>query len=333
MAYEKHNWQSGDIIYASQLNEMDEQIKKNEEEQTHLSESITEILTTTKNLYKVKNVTCANPTISVVRDGNFVIINGTPSNTESVQIELEEPIPIGTYNLVPYTTDGLTGNLTVRGLIKWTFATDNINLTDDVNKGVEFKSVNANYIFVQTQGRLFNNFRFGLTISDNDIDGYFEDEKKEPNKDGAFKDIYERAYRTEKVIDSLDNVSKMNYVYVAKNGSNTTGDGSPTKPFATIYHANESITDNSETNRYTIIVRNGTYTDLQTMYSGVGGTGVAQGVICKDYVYYESEDIGNPQNCIISWDGVTGLSDKTRNNIIDKCAFHIQGNTHTHQRI
>lgn len=125
----------------------------------------------------------------------------------------------------------------------------------------------------------------------------------------------------------------MNYIYVSKNGSDTTGNGSKENPFATIYHANESITDNSKNKKYTIVVGQGTYTDLQDKYSGViyqSGSGY-QGVVCKDYVYYESEDITRPDLCVISWDGVEGLteSDRIVNNVSPKCPFHVTNGIHT----
>ena len=113
-------------------------------------------------------------------------------------------------------------------------------------------------------------------------------------------------------------------IYVATTGNDSTGDGTQSKPFATIYHANETITDNSEQHRYQILVADGTYTDLQTRYSGVGVTDDYQGIICKNYVEY----IGNvkkPGACVISWDGATGLTNPTYNDVKMKCPFHIRG--------
>ena len=89
----------------------------------------------------------------------------------------------------------------------------------------------------------------------------------------------------------------MNYLYVSNTGDDETGDGTETNPYATIYHANEMITDNNELNQYTIIVKSGIYTDLQEKYAGTY-SGVFEGVRCKDYVFYQSEDIMHPENCI-----------------------------------
>ena len=140
--------------------------------------------------------------------------------------------------------------------------------------------------------------------------------------------------RINKINEKFSELGSMNYIYVSKNGSDVNGDGSKENPFATIYHANESITDNSKNKKYTIIVGQGTYTDLQDKYSGViyqSGSGY-QGVVCKDYVYYESENIARPDLCVIKWDGSTGLAsaDITNDNTSPKCPFHIVSDTHTH---
>lgn len=129
---------------------------------------------------------------------------------------------------------------------------------------------------------------------------------------------------------TLKNVPKKtveNVIYVSIAGNDETGDGSKEKPYATIYHANELITDNSESNPYKIIVANGTYTDLQERYAGIDGTWY-QGVICKSHVTYQSEDINRPDLCILEWDGSVGYEKPvTNNNCVNKCIFHIKDNT------
>lgn len=124
-------------------------------------------------------------------------------------------------------------------------------------------------------------------------------------------------------IKSIDGSAIKEYcIYVSTTGSDTSGDGSEEKPFVTIYHANETITDNSYTKRYRIIVLPGTYTDLQDKYTGIAHTNKYQGVITKPWVTYESKS-GNPKDTIIEWDGSTGLENPTRDDVVDKCAFHI----------
>ena len=126
--------------------------------------------------------------------------------------------------------------------------------------------------------------------------------------------------------NSIDNTLH-NILYVSTTGNDETGDGTEENPFATIYHANEVITDNSENNRYRIIVKQGTYTDLQEKYAGIDGTHY-QGVTCKSYVTYESEDITRPDLCILKWDGSVGYTKPvTDANCVNKCLFHVKGNS------
>lgn len=119
---------------------------------------------------------------------------------------------------------------------------------------------------------------------------------------------------------------RMNYLYVATTGNDESGDGSANNPFASIYHANEIIHSNSPRNRFTIIVKNGTYTDLQERYSGIGSSGVYQGVKTKPYVYYQSETPERPDLCVIKWNGATGLTIPCAlSDVNDKAPFHVCG--------
>ena len=128
-------------------------------------------------------------------------------------------------------------------------------------------------------------------------------------------------------IKALENINKKHIIYVSVDGNDENGDGTEENPFATIFHANETITDNSETNRYRIIVKKGTYTDLQTKYAGVDGT-YYQGVTCKSYVTYESEDTSRPDLCVLEWDGSVGYTKPvTDANCVNKCLFHIKDNS------
>lgn len=125
----------------------------------------------------------------------------------------------------------------------------------------------------------------------------------------------------------------MHYLYVSNDYNENTEGFGETK-FNSILSANNSISDNNYHNRYTIIVMAGTYTDLQNKYAGMSDVGLAgyRGVMTKDYVYYESENIYNPQATVIKWDGATGF-DKSAlksEDIIKKCPFHLDLNIHTH---
>lgn len=125
----------------------------------------------------------------------------------------------------------------------------------------------------------------------------------------------------------------MHYLY-ASNDYNENTDGFGVTKFNSILSANDSITDNNYHNRYTIIVAQGTYTDMQDRYAGLSDVGLVgyRGVMMKDYVYYESENIYNPQATVIKWDGATGFDKSTlkSEDIIKKCPFHLDLNVHTH---
>lgn len=125
----------------------------------------------------------------------------------------------------------------------------------------------------------------------------------------------------------------MHYLYVS-NDYNENTDGFGVTKFNSILSANDSITDNNCHNRYTIIVAQGTYTDMQDKFAGMSDVGLVgyRGVMTKDYVYYESENIYNPQATVIKWDGAIGFDKSTlkSEDIIKKCPFHLDLNVHTH---
>ena len=130
-----------------------------------------------------------------------------------------------------------------------------------------------------------------------------------------------------KNIENLVSNTLHNILYVSTAGNDETGNGTKENPYATIFRANEVITDNSEANRYKIIVKQGTYTDLQEKYAGIDGT-YYQGVTCKSYVTYESEDITRPDLCVLKWDGSVGYTKPvTDANCANKCLFHIKDNS------
>ena len=127
----------------------------------------------------------------------------------------------------------------------------------------------------------------------------------------------------------------MHYLYVSNDYNEDTEGFGKTK-FNSILSANNSISDNSYHNRYTIVVMAGIYTDLQDKYAGMSDVGLVgyRGVMTKDYVYYESENIYNPAATVIKWDGATGFDKSTlkSEDIIKKCPFHLDLNVHTHIR-
>lgn len=136
----------------------------------------------------------------------------------------------------------------------------------------------------------------------------------------------------------------MNYIYVS-NEYNLTTEGFGKTCFDSIIAANDSITDNSKENPYTIIVKSGTtaepcvYNEFETLYGGSTGEIPLQGIRTKNYVYYESETPDNPAACVLTWDGAAGYNAGELTNELaqQKCIFHLAndvnnpaGGMHTH---
>ena len=131
-------------------------------------------------------------------------------------------------------------------------------------------------------------------------------------------------YTKDEVDDKLGEIH-INKIYVATTGSDTEGNGTKEKPYATVLKANDVITDASEKNKYEIIVADGTYTDLQEKYKGQNGSDY-QGVIAKSYVTYKSQS-NNPEKCIFIWDGGVGYDTISNDTCTNKCFFHINSQT------
>lgn len=128
-----------------------------------------------------------------------------------------------------------------------------------------------------------------------------------------------------KNVVEASHIARRTNIYVSVDGNNDTGDGSYEKPYATISKANESIVDACNENQYFIIVKPGTYTDLQDMYSTVNPDSMV-GVIAKDYVFYESEYPNDPSKVVIEWDGKTGRDSLSYTEVAYRmCPFHIFG--------
>lgn len=131
-------------------------------------------------------------------------------------------------------------------------------------------------------------------------------------------------YTKDEIDDKLGEI-QINKIYVATTGSDTEGNGTKEKPYATVLKANDVVTNASEKNKYEIIVADGTYTDLQEKYKGQNGSDY-QGVIAKSYVTYKSES-NNPEKCIFIWDGGVGYDTISNDTCTNKCFFHINSET------
>ena len=126
-------------------------------------------------------------------------------------------------------------------------------------------------------------------------------------------------------------IPNMTYLYVS-NDYTSTDEGFGITKFNSIIDANESITDNDEFNRYTIVVKSGTYNEFENRYAGSEATAL-EGIITKDYVYYESENTNNPSECVLTWDGAYGYEAGALTNemAVKKCIFHVVGGDY-HER-
>lgn len=114
-------------------------------------------------------------------------------------------------------------------------------------------------------------------------------------------------------------------IYVSVDGDDATGDGSQLKPYATIKKANDSILISGPELRYVIKVADGTYNDLETLYSGVDPNGNLQGVMCKPYVEYVGNE-EHPENVVLEWNGKTGYDETWTYDDVGfyKCLFHLR---------
>ena len=128
----------------------------------------------------------------------------------------------------------------------------------------------------------------------------------------------------EDIVAELSGIVQEEIIYVSTGGNDATADGSPEKPFATIFAANQSITDNSATKRYKIKVLDGIYDDLKLRYAGSTPTSY-EGVLTKNFVTYEG-NVEHPENVVLMWDGAYGYEEGIFN--YDnygylKCLFHV----------
>ena len=122
--------------------------------------------------------------------------------------------------------------------------------------------------------------------------------------------------------DEIENIIP-NILYVSQSYSSADDDFGINK-FNSIIEAHESIIDNSKNNQYKIIVKAGTY-NFGGIWTGDRNE-VYVGILLKDYVYIESENIERPQDFIITWNGAddfplgTIISDRQA---LKRCPFHI----------
>lgn len=141
----------------------------------------------------------------------------------------------------------------------------------------------------------------------------------------AIPNIENRLDDVEKKLENVGTELRVN-LYVSQSYTESDDDFGVTK-FDSVLDAYLSIPYDN-TKLYTIYIDDGVYTDMQQLYAGKDGTGY-QGIVLgehgKSNVYFESIS-NDPTKCVISWDGGTGFSGTLTNaNVVNKCAFHING--------
>lgn len=244
---------------------------------------------------KIKASASDNLICSILKDDTVVCFDSKPVTTDLSELVFEFP--------QNYANGVVTIRLKTENNSNISYSTRGNGYTSDI-----MPEYNGQYLFEQ-----YNKEWSQVYNKQNTLLLYVKSRKTFTIKESVFK-----AIKQEK---------NVNYVFVATSGNDATGDGTKENPYATIYKANETITDSSETNKYEIIVKQGTYTDLQEKYSGENGNSY-QGVVCKPYVTYRSENILKPDLCTLKWDGADGYTKPvTDANCVNKCLFHIPTNS------
>ena len=156
-------------------------------------------------------------------------------------------------------------NLVVKEPISVSLYMKNSTLLSYASYGTPFE--NPNFVYKFPDGTTKLSFKFGqnpfgdAVASDNKqcIVLFIDYSVKEIKavKDSILENIDETLLISGKSADekvvgdkikALENINKRHIIYVSVDGNDENGDGTEENPFATIFHANETITDNSETN-------------------------------------------------------------------------------------
>lgn len=285
-------------------------------------------------LTKIKtNIKASNDDTAVLEiatlDGNIIATAEKAVTTEYADVvfnldnDIKEPVSVFVYtkesSLLSYGTYGTPYETT-----SFTY------IFPDGTAKVAFKygqSAVGNPITSDNKQCIVLFFDYSTKTINNISDSILQNIDSSLSKSGKAADAKIVGEKIKDIENSIDNTTLHNTLYVSTAGNDETGDGTEENPYATIYKANETIVDSSETNKYEIIVKQGTYTDLQEKYSGVDGNSY-QGVVCKPYVTYRSENILKPDLCVLKWDGADGYTKPvTDANCVNKCLFHIPANS------
>lgn len=309
-----------------------------------------------KNLIAFPNVTIDNNGVHYSINNNWITVSGTADTTSNAYgiIDFETPIELeaGTYMASIRDEENPPTNVMVYFYIQ-----GNGEIEFQINGGGAKKRK-----YEPTETVFIRRVIIGVAAG--------EDASTAQTKTTAFHlqlekgdeaTDYEPPVDTYKIKNSLipDNipdrayvkkaVNPMNYLYVSNDYDEST-EGFGKIYFNSIIAANNSITDNSKETPYTIIVKSGTtaepcvYDEFEDLYGGSTDTSSLQGIVTKNYVYYESETPDNPSACKLKWDGVEGYlkwdgekdykeGELTNELATKKCIFHLVNGLrgmHTH---
>jgi hypothetical protein len=288
-----------------------------------------------KNILNISPYTNTVNGITVTVDANnHITISGTASKYTLIQdipinciLETGAKYTLSTQNSAKLGTNDSSVSIALGGHTSTSILTINYEGLDNsktftAEADAEFlllqvaseKTVNVECDIQLEKGEEYTEF-----IPPNAVEGYIS---KLSLQDGSVS----KEKLNEELQNKIDVIPKMNYLYVSLDYQEDEEGFGETK-FNSILDANNSITDNDEFNRYTIIVKAGTYNEFEERYAGSTDTSKLQGIETKNYVYYESENINNPSECILSWDGVFGYEEGTLTDAmaVKKCIFHIKG--------
>lgn len=295
--------------------EQAQQIEKNKTDVASLKEDIGDLNKTSEKITSVSIIQKCK-----VTDGHYWnFIEGGKETEEINENYIAVKIPVNSNKLIVYGEFQDWASRYVNDGVYTPIENTYISHNTQTSKVAEFNNIptDAKYLYLSF-------YKGGLDTSIesiNVVSGEFRQNlsyRKTNFVDGL------EVYTKHEVDDKLGEI-RINKIYVATTGSDTEGNGTKEKPYATVLKANDIITDASEKNKYEIIVADGTYTDLQEKYKGQNGSDY-QGVIAKSYVTYKSES-NNPEKCIFIWDGGVGYDTISNDTCTNKCFFHINSVT------
>lgn len=309
-----------------------------------------------KNLIAFPNVTIDNNGVHYSINNNWITVSGTADTTSNAYgiIDFATPIELeaGTYMASIRDEDNPPSNVMIYFYIQ---GSDDIAFQINGGGAKKRKFEPTETVFIRRVIIGVGAGKDASTAQTKTTAFYLQLEKGDEATD------YEPPVDTYKIKNSLipDNipdkayvkkaVNPMNYLYVSNDYDEST-EGFGKIYFNSIIAANDSITDNSKETPYTIIVKSGTtaepcvYDEFEDLYGGSTDTSSLQGIVTKNYVYYESETPDNPSACKLKWDGVEGYlkwdgekdykeGELTNELATKKCIFHLVNGLrgmHTH---